>query len=1014
MDDQKKTAAAFARTPLGETSISSRLCRLLKCAGYSTLHDAFDADEADVREVVGRSFNEFTNLVDSYYDYPDKFVEIMSQERPTASSNHPDISTFETPIARAPQHRQPQTVGRPQTFVSYESLSTPYGEKLKDCEKRAKEVFDDLCDRYENVLVYQAFPYFSLDLDDIRESFLRLFSAYPSHPTRPLAIAEKYLPNVFVIFVADLARNTFSEDNLWGNFFEVLPMNQNAQTELKKTFVRILGKREMPLYAQDEAAHYYFYTALLHGGLSKDAWEDLWESSLIPMAKELRRGRIGFGGEISGYSILQEVKNADGRYAPKMSVARILQKASDSTIAPLFESAMRVAAQSEARSSSRDEYVLIDNLGLPEIAVVALHDVTEKRSSQRLSTGIRKQRSSTPKRKFVDLPSANLTLDLERGLVLIRWTRKQYSDAFIGDRIDFYVDGKKQREQYFESRLNKCILDDVEVEVSPQARYDVELRLMKRIEEEGDTSYEQKSSLEQSFLRSKPGCFEFIRGIDGMFHLRSRGDRVTRRRRIAYILKEGYYIEPGTGMTPVSEYEVSHKWEGTSAFVYDVDPGASGSIFKESATGEDEEVAVWQESYRAHINKHHVIGETVEGLDLYGYSYCKNGDNAGLPYIIIEVSDGLSAFNDLEISCSCDGKSVSVPRKVLREDSYGESSASQIALPLELTSEINWLSEVVEIVARQISAGGKVVFRYRFATVPLQEFKLEEAHVENGIVVVQYSFHPRLGVYVTDVEGNRSFVSAREQFWKRALLKDEFMPLTISSEDGSRSVNAKLALAAIDVELPEGICATSSKRPICLADALTWGTSKGEVRVKSTGWRHNRNIIVGFKAGHILTSVLYIKELKQPSEHPINLFSVPGDLVPHEEIARDCPLFLLVDYGEEDTPTGTQIARTEVKLLNFREGLGFKEHKVASKGDKLVLVLDGPVECDVQVQFRRTGRRPKDLVEASMRRGETELAVPESVAYEMRTKKEVVATFSPKSRFGKPRLEYSYDLPLKG
>ena len=59
----KETAEEYAKTPLKETNVSSRLCRMLVRAGYATLLDAFEADENDIREAVGRYFSEFTALV---------------------------------------------------------------------------------------------------------------------------------------------------------------------------------------------------------------------------------------------------------------------------------------------------------------------------------------------------------------------------------------------------------------------------------------------------------------------------------------------------------------------------------------------------------------------------------------------------------------------------------------------------------------------------------------------------------------------------------------------------------------------------------------------------------------------------------------------------------------------------------------------------------------------------------------------------------------------------------------
>ena len=90
--------------------------------------------------------------------------------------------------------------------------------------------------------------------------------------------------------------------------------------------------------------------------------------------------------------------------------------------------------------------------------------------------------------------------------------------------------------------------------------------------------YVEASSLNQTFTRNKPGCFEFIKDAKGLYRLRGRNERITRKRRIAYIVKDGYRIEPGQGMSAVSEYETSGGWDGTQIFIYDVEPGSAGSV----------------------------------------------------------------------------------------------------------------------------------------------------------------------------------------------------------------------------------------------------------------------------------------------------------------------------------------------------------------------------------------------------------------------------------------------------
>ena len=1014
MGDARREADRLADMPLEESNISARLRRSLSRAGYPTLRDAFDEEEEEVRKVVGKSFDEFTKLVDSFLDDPAKFVKLMSQERKSSAPKPAEKSAPSKPSPRPCPRTRSGSRDRRFNYVHESSLSTPHGQYLKQSQEKAKAVFDDLCDRYDTVLVYQAFPTFSVDLEEIRSSFLKLFKGYPAHPGKVLDISREFLPDLFLVFVADLARDSFSDDNLWGNFTKVLPLSSNILEDLKKLFVDLLGRRNMPLYGRDEAASHYFYTTLLHGGLSGESWEDLWEHSLLPLAEALQNGLVGFGGEISANSILKEIKNPGGRFAPKReSVIKILRKAPDFTIAPLFDAAIRAAAQINSKTGPGSKYVLMDSFGLPEAAVAALNDTIERKVSRRVGSASTGQSRREPAQQIVSLPRADLCLDLDRGAVSIRWIKKQYPYSFLGDRIDFCVDGEKLHEECFVLRQGKCVLDDVEIMVRPQSRYDIELRLMKRSEGAAD-GFEQVSSHEQCFERSKPGCFEFIQGLDGVFRLRDSRDRLRRTRRVAYVMKEGYYIEPGTGMSPVAVYDSGCDWSGTSVFVYDVEPGASGSIFMRRDGGRDEEVAVWQESYRAHINKHRIIGETAEGLDLFGYMHCRVGDNAGLPRITIEAADGQAAFRDLDITCTCDGEPVSVSRRVVWEDGAGAAS-SQIELPLERAVRINWHSELVEITARQISNGGRVVFRYRFAVIPIQNFKIEECRVENGVVTCRYSFDSRLNIAVSDQDGVVTEVPARGHYSKKALLKDEYLALAIRSEDESRCVNAKLALAAIDVSIPEELSALSRQRPICLADALAMGSRKGEVVIRALGWRYNRKVYAFAGRG---INALCVRDLKQPTVFSLNPLSKPGMFVPNGLPPRNLDMILSIGYGdEENEATGrSQLSWADVDLLRMREGLGFKSACLFTRDGSMYAQLDKPILCNADVTFKQCGRRERVLVDDPqfLPKGSAELPLPPEVAYSIRTKKEVEVTFSPRGRMGRSTGECSLTVTLKG
>ena len=60
------------------------------------------------------------------------------------------------------------------------SLPTlPFSQALKGFEDRAREAFDELDDRLQNVMVYQAFEEFPTDLDELNEAFQQMFTHLP-------------------------------------------------------------------------------------------------------------------------------------------------------------------------------------------------------------------------------------------------------------------------------------------------------------------------------------------------------------------------------------------------------------------------------------------------------------------------------------------------------------------------------------------------------------------------------------------------------------------------------------------------------------------------------------------------------------------------------------------------------------------------------------------------------------------------------------------------------------------
>lgn len=1011
--DEQDYIERLKTTPVTETGFgNARTRRVIKNAGFDTLWELFALSEKEIDDCFEPDVADaIIDLRDQYRTNPEKSVSsVLQKEERDKEVVNAILAEAKASRAASPKSNAPTT---PRSFFPGDCPttlpSTPFAHALRDFEKRAKDVFDDLDDRFDDVMVYQAFEEFPTDLDELSDAFLQLFDYYSDQPRSALDLIDWHLRNAFAIFVADRARNVYSDANLWGNFFAGLPSSYgNVQSLFKHIFVDQIKQRRMPLYARDEEVNCYYYTALLHGGLSTDSWFNLWKECILPLAKEIADGHYGFGGEMDGRSILKELKNPESRFAPKKAVLNILEKAPDSTIAPLFEASMRVAAQVESSKTARSSYTMLSNFGLPEAAMDALRESQEKTfaaTRPRSSSSPREKRQSG--QRLIYLPMASLQLDLAEGIVSMHWPRQQFPLHFDGARIDYYVDGEMKQSSKFSVSVGKCILEAASIAVKPQARYDVQLKLMQKSEQTGE--YVEVSSLNQTFTRSKPGCFEFIKDAKGLYRLRGRNERIAKKRRIAYIVKEGYRVEPGQGMTAVSEYEASGGWNETQIFVYDVDPGAAGAIVN-NLTGE--EVAVWQERYVAKIDKRRVIGETVDGVDLYGYARCGLGTNGGLPSISIESFDGLAALDDLDIICISDGQRVSVPRHPMWSDCYGDSAAARIVLAPQKSSQFDLHIEECLIEARQKSAEGRVVFRYRFAVVPIQDFRPTSISFDFGIAVAEYGFQARLALDVTGTQRETEAVGAWGKYTAKTLLKDEFLHLRIRSSESGKETDAKLALAAIDVEIPDALARVSKEHPVCLADVLELGPSAANFGIVSYGWRYNRAVIAWLGS-----EPLFFKELKQPGVHKFNLFEHAASFRQVDESKPDSrPLKLSLIYGDDVVTTGyPRRAWTEAVFFDCVQGVGISGWKLLATADgNHVLRFKGCPACDVCFEFKRKmGKRLIPIEEASADAGATELVLPSSVVKLLDAQKMVIMEMSPSDWLGKPQREYATKFTLK-
>lgn len=986
MADDKTPLELLKTTPITELSVGkATFRRSLERKGYRNLVDVLNLTDSEIDRVF--SLDDacaIESLQESFKSNPEEFAKRVL-DKPIHS--HPEPSK---PVRSTPQTLRTPSWKRERTPLNFEWSSTqvdpfaylhlPFVGDLSKYEKRAKEVFNDLNDRQDNVIVYQCFDNFATEFDQINESFQLLFDHFVHKPKDALFFINKFLENIFLVYVADRARTFHEHQGFWKQYFPTIhinPSNSDAQTAFKQLFYSGLQDKNMPVYQEDESSRHFYLTALLHGGLSRSSWADLWSDSILPLARSNRTMGNGSQVDVDGREVLKAILGESSAYAPPKTELDLLRKAPVAIAAPLLESALRVGMQIESSSKIGSGPTMLTSYGLPDIAIEALIDMDNKRAGT-----IRKNVSAdkTVYREILALPKANLQLDIKRGRVALHWNRQLFPLSKNTRRIDYYIDDVKKDERPLHFSTSKCTLDEMRIDVEPRPQYEVALKLMEL--DERSNTWTEIASLEQNFERINPGCFEFIQNAQEVFCLRRPSDRITRVRTIAYILDDGLSIDPGPGMELIEKYEPQGTWNARSIVIYKVAPGASGSITSIGEDGSQEEIAVWQENYRSNIDKTGVLGTTLSGIDLYGFIPDENGYNIGLPSFYIEAFDGRSALDDLDIFCQCDGERASIKREVLWEDLGGSGSkAARIKLSPAKSSQFSFHRHInlCSLEAHQRSTQGRPIFKYKFCVAPIQDFHLESIALNGYDLDAVYNFESSEDMFVIDQNQKIQRPDESGRFIFKTPLSRNTLRIRIVSSLTSKTTDALIDLAALDMSIPRHLIERARTRPLCLPDAQA-GYNDGRCSIKAGNWSQSRAILV--KLGDI---PLYYKELSRPSTSDFSIFAnVENFLQVNGLDARDLPLSLCVFYGYKQSGSNLVPAHADTTLLRCKEGFGFStwDIRFGSQGDAFVK-LDMPLSSDVEVSIRQvdvrgTRQKGKPFIYAA-HEGEQRIPLPKSI-----------------------------------
>lgn len=872
------------------------------------------------------------------------------------------------------------------------------GRKLLEYEVRAKQSLDALADRGTDYLAFEAFEDFAAELDELSSCFKKLLMRYQRQMRTVYEIILAHVPNAFILFCADQVRISFNGENLWGNLFASLGIaRQTPQQEFKRLMIACLKKRDMPTYGSDERDYYYFYTAMLHGGLSQDLWRDLWAKVLLPIARKAAREPLAFGYQVDGRKVLAEIR--EGGYVPNATTLNILGKASETTLVPMLDAALAVA-QRLTVPSSQVGVTMLTSSGLPDTALDALSELQGRKSrgshGGKTSHGDGQTTSGRRAGDLLYLPESQLLLDLNIGQARIRWKKCVLPEEYQGDRVDFFVNGSLLRSAEVVRDVRSCIVEEGSVTLPPMPGYEVEIKLMHR--GPGDV-WTEEASLEQAFMRTKPGCLEFLQMPDGTFRLRRRGDRINRKRTVAYVVKGGRRVIPGPGMEPIETRFTSAEWGDRTICLFEVAPGASGSIV-EVATGR--ELATWQEDVTVTIEKSGCIGFASDGVDVYGVTEGLREENDSLPVVTVEAADGASVLNDLDVVLMCDGQRYSVLRRVVQ--GTGEQPTA-IALPLCEVAFFPRLARHCTLVIRRKSLGVSV-FTYAFAVVPLR-----------NMAVVQAAAETKLATYMVTASENAWLKEDGEQpylvkqshcYLLHAPLSQEWAQLSVSSEDQALHIDFSLQLAGVSVEVSDEAKEISLERPLSYADAYELGIEKGEIVITAHGACERRHVLL-----MLGDRPVFYRDMSRPGIHYANIFSPPELLLRVPEDRYELGLTLTVFFGDTMAKGHGWV---DLPLLRCREGLGFLRPQVLNTASGHILYLGIPSTCDLGAEVfwpARSDRDEKVVFSCKFPKGSDKAELSKELVRHLDAHRRLWIRYYPLSLFGDPEYEYSLTMPFE-
>lgn len=967
-------------TPLEETSVDVRLRRKLINAGIRTLGEAFGLTDRELDDRIGPdATDEILLLAESYKRDPAGFTRRVAGKR--TPERKATLKPADTIIASTVQKASMPRVGRPQ------SKRARYAGHLPSCnesrwlvsfERKARAAIGVVADHAEDAFIAEAHGTISGDMIELRLCIKRIFAMYQkSSQTGSSILAAKDLmddvPDSFLLYMLDSVQRNFTGNSAWKPALAELGVKDN-QTEqvLPKLLYERISYWGFRTYDKDETFLQYFYTMLLHAGLATSDWESIWSRLMLPLAKDMRKGKLPGGSYPTAGELIKLANDKhSGYYLANKSAQNLISKAPD-IIGGLLTSALSVATTLFDSSTGDGDQVMMSSELLPSLAMEALRSVLSAEGSR---TG---KRAS----QIVYFPPAQLRLEPSDGEspIVLHWDRTRFPKEYIGRNVTYRVNGERLLEAEVLSGVDSAVLEEVSISLKPERAYDVEIELSA-----ADDSQLGRLYSTQSFRANRPGVYEFLRTSDGTVRQKVRPLR--RRRDVICLVAPGFRVVPKAGMTLVNTDSLPG---GYSIQTFDMEVMGCGEVLDPRG----EQASAWCEGFKATVDRSQVIGEGKGGSDLYPFIGAAGGDsyNAALPSIEIEGLTECFSDRQLDIECTCDGRRVSIKRTTV--DRPGPDGTKSVILRLDQSMVRAFVNEGHLRVRHR--ENGSTILSYRFAIIPIRRIALESARITaNDDVMATYAVVVERACEITHGEdASRAYRSTPR--YVDAPLSDEWLSATVSplGDGEGPSVEAHVFLAGINVSGPK---ATRGDKSIMADryDLAEMPDSYGTLSVECKGRRTSRGAYLSLGA-----VPKFYKKLPVASSYRITPFSpLPG--AGNEDGETPTELALAISYecgfrSEESRSSCT------LGLGSLLLGYGFGRCHLVSTATGRELRLDRPVDYDLAVRLAKVlGGREYPLGEViSLPAGETGIPLPREASEALVGRRYIVATFAVEDLFG--------------